>query len=202
MTELLARLPARDNYDLQIDHSRRSKVKIFAPHGGCIEPCTAQIVLPLALDRFDFFLFNGMMKKDCFSTLHVTSTHYDEPQCLQLAREAVVAIAVHGCEGEEPFIQLGGGNGTLAANLREYLIVLGYRIMHSSGELKGEHADNFVNFAQQGGIQLELSAGFRRQMFPGFPRSLQRDPVEFPRFIGAMRSWMESTERSITAALD
>ena len=197
MSELLARLPARDNYDLRVDLSRRSKVKVFAPHAGCIEPCTGQVVVALALDRFDYFLFNGKRKKDCFKTLHVTSTHYDEPQCVAMARDAEVAIAVHGCDGDESFIQVGGGNGRLASDLTEYLIVSGYQIAHRSQNLKGENRENFVNFSRRGGIQLELSAGFRRELFPGFPRSLQRHPAEFPRFIGFMRAWMESTERSL-----
>ena len=200
MTELLSELPARGNYILQVDRSHQSRVKLFAPHGGCIEPCTGQIVLSLAMDEFDSYLFNGIRRKDCFKTLHVTSTHYDEPQCLAMAREAEMAIAFHGCDGEDSYIQVGGGNTELAANLTQHLSVLGYQIRRASEDLKGEHRGNFVNLAHQKGIQLELSAGFRRQLFPGFPRTSQRHPDAFSRFMGAMRTWMESTERSLTDA--
>ena len=110
MTELVSTLPARENYTIRVDSSHASKIKVFAPHGGCIEPCTGPIALALAKDNFDCFVFSGIRQKDCFKMLHVTSTRYDEPRCLAMAREAEVALAVHGCDGEEPFAQVGGGN--------------------------------------------------------------------------------------------
>ncbi len=189
MSDLLRNLPSRDNYEIFADRSRRSKLKLFAPHGGCIEPCTSQLTAAIAASLFDSYVFSGMRKKDCYRNLHVTSTHYDEPQCVEMAAEAEVALALHGCDGEETFAQIGGGNAELASDLLRRLNDLGYTAIRPSEHLRGIEEANFINRARQGGVQIELSVGFRRMLFPGFPRSLQRHPSEFPRFVEAMRSW-------------
>ena len=90
MTELLRTLPPKENYAISIDSSRNSKIKIFAPHGGCIEPATEPIALALALGSYDYYIFSGKRKEGCNRYLHVTSAHYDEPQCLRMADEAEV----------------------------------------------------------------------------------------------------------------
>jgi len=125
------------------------------------------------------FCLSGMRKEGCFKTLHVTSTHYDEPRCLAMVRDAEVAFALHGCEGEEVFAHVGGGNENLVPKLIDYLNGLGYSVVPASSKLKGEDQNNFINRARQKGIQLELSAGFRRNLFPSFPRSIQRHPWNF-----------------------
>ena len=201
MTELMSALPARDNYTIQVDGSHASRVKVFAPHGGCIEPCTGPIALSLAMDNFDYFVFSGIRKKDCFEILHVTSTHYNEPRCLAMVREAEVAIALHGCDGDDAFAQVGGGNEELAQKLIDYLNGLGYSADAASRDLKGKDKRNFINLARKRGIQLELSAGFRRNLLPSFPRSIQRHPEEFPKFIDAMRGWMLGIERWLASEL-
>lgn len=199
MTELLAGLPAAGNYTIQVDRLQRTKVKLIAPHAGCIEPATGQIVRSLAEGKFDSYLFSGIRRKDCFRTLHVTSIRYDEPHALRFARDSDLAVAVHGCNGEESYLQIGGGNRERSEGLAAYLDGLGYTIRKESNDLNGEHPDNIVNLARQQGIQMELSAGFRRELFPGFPRTLQRHPVQFPRFIEALSKWLDETELSLSA---
>ncbi len=193
----MGRLPAENNYAIQSDVSRGSKVRLFAPHGGCIEPCTGPIVLAIAAENVDYFVFNGVRKKDCFKTLHVTSTHYDEPQCLRMTEESEVGIAIHGCDGEKSFIEVGGGDRDLASQLAEYLKARGFTVISASQARKGEDGRNFINRAKRGGVQLELSAGFRKSLFPDFPRATRRNPQTFPAFIEAMRVWISSIEQSI-----
>src|SRR5260221_1402001 len=125
MTELLRKVPPEGNYTMHVETRHRSDVKLFAPHGGCVAPCTGPLVREIAQGRFDHFIFNGIRKKDCFRTLHVTSVNYDEPRCLAMARDALIALAIHGCDGAESFIEVGGGNRSLALGLREYLIERG-----------------------------------------------------------------------------
>ena len=197
MTVLMSRLPAPENYAIRVDRSHHSRVKIFAPHAGCIEPCTGPTVHAIAMDRFDCFIFSGTRKKDCFHTLHVTSTHYDEPQCLEMARDAMIAIAFHGCDGDDSFLMIGGGNREYSLALSTYLTDRGYTVPPISGNLRGEDEQNFVNRARMKGIQVECSVGFRRLLFPSFPKTIQRDPIEFPRFIDTMRDWMEKIEREL-----
>ena len=197
MTELLGKVNAQENYEIYADRAYRSKVKLFAPHAGCIEPCTGEIVHALASDQFDCFVFRGIRKKECFKTLHVTSTHYDEPQCLGMVREAELAIAFHGCDGEESFLQLGGGSAAFSSHLSTLLKDSGYKVVPVAQNLRGEDERNFINQAHKKGIQVECSAGFRRNLFPGFPKTLQRHPTEFPRFISLLREWLEIVQAEL-----
>jgi phage replication-related protein YjqB (UPF0714/DUF867 family) len=197
MTELLGCVSPDGNYVFHIDERRRSRVKLFAPHGGCIEPCTGNLAIEIASGVYDYYIFQGMMKKDCFRTLHVTSTHYNEPRCRTMAEEALVAVAIHGCDGEKSFIELGGGNRILAFNLQQHLLKKGYTAIEAPIHRRGEDESNFINKARFKGIQLELSSGFRRSLFPSFPKVLQRHPITLPAFVSALREWIDSVEASL-----
>jgi phage replication-related protein YjqB (UPF0714/DUF867 family) len=65
--------------------------------------------------------------------------------------------------------------------------------------LAGADRRNFINRSRLGGVQAELSAGFRRLLFPGFPGELQRHPKEFPKFIGVVRRWLIEIERELSS---
>ncbi len=197
MQQLLKELPASENYSLQVQRDFRSRVKLFAPHGGCIEPCTGPLVMALTEKGFDSYVFHGVRKKDCYRTLHVTSVHYDEPACLDLAAEAEVAVAIHGCDGREEFIEVGGGNTELRESLEARLRSGGYDLRRPADARIGEDPRNFVNRARQRGVQLELSAGFRRKLFPDFPRAASRHPVHFPAFLQAMGEWLNDLEERL-----
>jgi len=197
MSELLSQLPADDHYCIHYTDTRKSNVKLFAPHGGWIEPCTGSLAIEIAGESFDYFVFHGMMTKNCFRTLHVSSTRYDEPRCQQMARQALVAVAIHGREAEEEFIEIGGGNRELVAGLHEYLIGQGCPAVCGSKNHKGEDERNFINLAHHKGVQLELSSGFRKSLFPDFPGTLQRNPKTFQPFITAMQQWLQSIELTV-----
>ena len=199
MTELLDRLPAPENYSFHVSESHRSRIKIFAPHGGCIEPCTEPVALSVARDMLDCFVFSGKRTSGCFKTLHVTSTHYDEPRCLRMVRASELAIAIHGCEGEESSISFGGGNTEMSSNGLRFFREHGYHVAPAAAGMSGEDKRNFINQARRQGVQFELSAGFRRMLFPGFPKGIQRHPQEFPKFIRLMRDWIRHIEATLVA---
>lgn len=199
MTELLASLPEKDNYFFKIDATHGSKVKIFAPHGGCIEPGTSPIVLELAEGTFDYYIFHAIRKTRCNQTLHVTSANYDEPGCLRMARDAQVAVAFHGCDGLDSFIEIGGGHPALADGLKGLMSAAGYPVVPASPDLKGERKRNFINQASIGGVQLELSKGLRQSLFADFPRSLQRNPNTLQPFIQTIRGWLKTIEEGLNA---
>ncbi len=200
MLTLVRSLPSAGNYFIHIDNTHRSRVKIFAPHGGCIEPCTGAIALAVAGNTLDSFVFTGVRKRDCFKKLHVTSVSYNEPQCLQLAEEADVAVAIHGCEGKESFIEIGGGNTDITPRLKIYLDESGYAIRQGPSHRKGEDKLNFINTAKQKGIQLELSEGFRRSLFVDYPKHTQRDPKVYYPFIQTLQQWFYELENRLNKA--
>jgi len=197
MSELLRAVPARGNYEIQHDDSGSTRVKLFAPHGGCIEPCTGALVRVIAAGRTDFFVFRGMRRKDCYGTLHVASANYDEERCRAMAHSAEVAVAIHGCDGRESFIEVGGGNAALASRLRQDLDGKGFPARPASDRRKGEDARNFINLSRHKGVQLELSVGFRRSLYADFPRTLQANPVALRSFVQAMQDWIQEVETTL-----
>ena len=148
--------------------------------------------MAIAMDDYDWYVFSGRRRTSCFATLHVTSTRYDEPVCMEMAEEAELALAIHGCEGETSGVILGGGNEAAVASLKGHLRDAGYTVLDAPDHLQGHNDRNFINRARRRGVQIELTTGLRRELFPGYPKSLQRHPREFQRFIGTMRAWLGS----------
>ena len=197
MTELLHKLSSRDNYEVYTDQSHHSLIKIFAPHGGCIEPATEPIALGIARERFDYFVFSGRRKTDCYRVLHVTGTHYDEPTCLEMVLASELSVAIHGSAESQELVHVGGGNKELATELIGELRRLGYPAVRAPEGMKGLDDKNFVNLARRRGIQLELSAGFRKTLFPSFPKIFQRNEPYFQRFTTSMKSWLSQIESTM-----
>ena len=197
MTELLRDLPSPGNYEIQTDESRGSRVKLFAPHGGCIEPCTGALVREIAAGRTDWYVFHGTCRHSCYGTLHVTSTHYDEPRCLRMAERAEVAVALHGCAGDDRFVEVGGGNAPAVASLLELLQEREFPVRPAPDARQGGDARNFVNLSRRRGVQLELSAGFRRSLFADYPRTAHPHPRAVRRLVRTMREWIASLEADL-----
>ena len=65
--------------------------------------------------------------------------------------------------------------------------------------MQGIDPKNFINRCTRAGVQLELSSGFHRNLFPGFPRETQTHPMEFPRFIGIVRAWLLEVEQELSS---
>jgi phage replication-related protein YjqB (UPF0714/DUF867 family) len=82
---------------------------VIAPHGGGIEPGTSEIADAVAGVEHSFFSFEGV-KNSGNRRLHITSTHFDEPRCLALARAASQVLAIHGEDSDDEAIFIGGRN--------------------------------------------------------------------------------------------
>lgn len=195
--KLLLSSVAKDNYDFEICTLKNSSVKLFAPHGGCIEPGTAPIVRELAGGRYDYYIFRGLLKGGgCRKLLHVTSTHYDEERCRSMAESALMSLSVHGCKGKDRRIEIGGGNRKLVADLYDTLKPA-YPVILSPGERDGSNPLNFINGSRYQGVQLEISEGFRHYLFPGYPRSMTGNPETLPEFIDTLGTWLRNVENTL-----
>ena len=194
MRSLLANVGEKDNYVFEICTSWDSPIKLFAPHGGCIEPGTGPIVKELAAGRYDYYVFRGVRRGGgCRKLLHVTSTHYDEERCQSMARSALFSLSVHGCRGRKRRIEIGGGNRKLVADLYETLRQ-DYPAAIASEGRDGTNPLNFVNLSGYQGVQLELSEGFRQHLFLGYPASMTGNPESLPEFIITIRNWLRKVE--------
>jgi phage replication-related protein YjqB (UPF0714/DUF867 family) len=150
-----------------VQTDRGHNVTVVAPHGGGIEPHTSAIAARLAHEDFNLFLFEGVLPRGN-KRLHVSSERISHPMLEAMLRRSRVAISVHGKQGasaDDEHVGVGGLNEPLAS-----LVVKGLQAasFNSHAELNhslaGRYPENFVNRAQERGVQLELTLPLRRRL--------------------------------------
>jgi len=140
---------------------RGSAVTICAPHGGNIEPQTAEIAALIAGSDFNLYCFNGY-KTEGNRDLHITSHRFDHDLALNLVSRAAIVVVIHGCKTIDPIIHLGGLNRPLITAISKHMG--GGEIAHTTNALRyrGTHPENICNRGRHGrGVQLEISRGVR-----------------------------------------
>lgn len=165
--ELQAREAAK-NYQIErLD--RGSPITIMAIHGGRIEPGTTGLAKAVARDEFNLYCFNGKKWRNNWD-LHITSTAFDEPEALALAKKSQLVVTIHGCAGRKPIVYVGGDNAALATQIVQSLRAQGLK-SGAHPVFSGRGAANICNKGTQPGIQLELTSYFRLSPFAGAARS-------------------------------
>jgi len=141
-------------------------VVVVAPHGGSIEPGTSEIAAAIAAEDLTFCTFEGIMPSGN-RRLHITSTRFDEPRCLQTVQAGTYVLAIHGEDSAEPVVFLGGRDAALRDDVAAALTARGFVVRpHVDPGLQGTDRANLCNRGRsRGGVQLELSAGLRRTLF-------------------------------------
>lgn len=185
----LASAEAPDAYAMFV-RSAGSRVVVAAPHGGGIEPGTSEIALAIAGDDLSCYLFEGR-KESGNKALHITSSNFDEPQCLSLLRAASLVLTVHGERSDAEVVYLGGRNATAMAALRSKLEPEGFTVrVHTNSELQGSSPRNICNIGSGGaGVQLELSLGLRKSFFQSLsPPGRQKPRSRLAKFSMLVRS--------------
>ena len=169
---------------------RASNTAVIAPHGGGIERGTSELAEAIAGDDLSFYVFEGI-KKTNNRDLHITSTNFDEPQCLACVRAADLVVAVHGEESKEEFVLLGGLDKARIQLLRNTLQRNGFCV-ETEGRpgLQALHQKNICNQGRQrAGLQMELSAGLRQGFFESLTRvGRQTQKQRFFDFVDAVRA--------------
>ncbi|MCY8934628.1 poly-gamma-glutamate hydrolase family protein [Bacillus atrophaeus] len=148
---------------------RNTSVLVLAIHGGGIEGGTSELARELS-KHHSMYLFEGLMPSGN-SVLHITSTHFDEPASLTMARGHMSVISIHGYSADEKNIKVGGTDRNRAALLVETLHKAGFpaELLSAQDKYAGVSPDNIANKSISGlSIQLELSMGFRKSMFETF----------------------------------
>lgn len=176
------------DYAIQVV-DRGSPLAVIAPHGGGIEPGTAEIAVTLAGLEYSCYVFDGLRENDN-RELHLTSTHFDEPQCLSLIQRACVVIAIHGYAGKDEVVYIGGRHAQLKHHLQQGLERAGFVARLDGSRHAGNSLSNICNKGLLGrGIQLEITSGLRRQMFKGFSRAARTETTPlFAEFISAIQA--------------
>lgn len=150
----------------RVRSSRRDPATIIvAPHGGKIEPGTSEIAEAIAGTELSFYAFEGTKARHN-RDLHITSTRFDEPHCLELIASAERVITIHGEEtAKKSVVFLGGSDATTLSRLRKALMQRGF-CAETHKRLRGHDPNNISNKGSFGaGVQVELSHGLRRSFF-------------------------------------
>jgi len=158
---LLAAHREGEDFERTIIHREAACAVLLAPHGGCIEPLTAEIASEIAGSEFSLYCFRSLRRK-AEANLHITSHCFDDAQCLDLVAKHCLAVAIHGCTGREHRVFLGGRDGALAAELAEALRASGIAVETDGHTYPGTHPTNVCNrTASKSGVQFELTMPFR-----------------------------------------
>ena len=174
-----------------------SNTVIVAPHGGAIEPGTSEVAKEVASNDLSLFIFEGVKPKDN-KRLHITSTNFDEPRCVELVQESDTVVVIHGEGSAELSVFLGGRDDELGVQLKAALENYGYAVKtHGNPDLHGLAAANICNRGRHGvGVQLELSSGLRQTFFQSLTDKGRKKPTdELVRFAAAVREGLHTAGR-------
>jgi phage replication-related protein YjqB (UPF0714/DUF867 family) len=148
-----------------------SVTTIIAPHGGAIEPGTTEIADSIAGEDFSFYSFEGIRPRQN-DRLHITSSRFDEPRCLDLLKLSNRAISIHGENSSRKVVFLGGRDRSAMQRINASLRKAGFCVeTHKNPQLQGRLPSNVCNRTVSGdGVQLELSRGLRKSFFETLSR--------------------------------
>lgn len=182
-----------------------SPITVIAPHAGEIEPGTLEIADAVAGMEYAFYAFEGKKPRGN-AALHMASTSFDEPIALRLVRKSQIVLALHGCEGLEEMVYLGGRDEDFKAWIKEKLEQRGFAVEEEPKPAwQGRHSLNICNRGQTGrGVQLELTRGLRKKMFTSLKKRDGKNRTEtFRRFVSALRealsTFVSASNGSFTA---
>ena len=178
----------REDVDYRIRIVRReSPVAIIAPHGGWIEPETSLVAEAIAGNVHSLYCFEGLRDRP-HGDLHVTSTNFDEPQCVELVSTCDQIIAVHGKAGRNiQHVEVGGLDAVLRDTVCKKLANVGYAAtVIMSGTLAARSTLNICNRgARKAGVQLEITRGLRD--------ALRKDGASLRNFANAVQGALHCT---------
>lgn len=174
-----------------------SSTVILAPHGGAIEPGTSEVAKEVANNDLSLAIFEGIKPKGN-GCLHITSTNFDEPRCVELVQESDSVVVIHGEGSDELSVFLGGRDDELCVHLKAVLERHGYTVKtHGNSDLHGLNEINICNCGRHGaGVQLELSSGLRQTFFQSLTGKGWRKPTdELKKFAAAVREGLHTAGR-------
>lgn len=147
---------------------RGAHVAQIAIHGGAIEPPTTQLAdYASSTGKDAFYSFEGI-KKSGNTTLHITSTHFDEPRALALLKSVKYTVSWHAAKGTAATTYIGGRDTVLSAKITKALRAKGFKVSAPPGRIDGNDPRNICNRNARGkGVQLEITTAQRQAFFKG-----------------------------------
>lgn len=156
-----------------ITRDNHSRILITAFHGGFIEPGSTELSEAIAKDRFDFYTFKalkpGLVHKPSYtsSSLHLTSSRFDEPTLMDLISKKDFCLSLHGFGGQEADLCVGGANEKERKNLVKILST-NYPDLKTCElccpPFNGVSLKNPINRCKEQGVQVEMSPSVRKRI--------------------------------------
>ena len=168
---------------------------VMAPHGGGIEPGTSEIARAIAGDDLALYVFDAI-KGNGNRDLHITSSRFNEPNCVRMLGTVQTVLAIHGEKSDTDSVFVGGRHLDFPDILKAELAPLGFNVMeHGNPRLQGRDAMNICNRGVSGrGMQLELARGLRQTFFKSLNKEgLRERTPRFVQFCGAVRAALLKT---------
>ncbi|GEK60286.1 hypothetical protein CHL76_16315 [Marinococcus halophilus] len=159
-------LEGRD-YEIRVLPGKNNSLAALAPHGGAIEAGTSELVEELHCSYyFSGYDFRAKKRTDN-RTLHLRSTHFDEPRALCFAAEALFTVTLHGYRDQEEKTYIGGLDTFTAGFIGAELTAAGFKVdFEPPSAIKGKYSGNICNKnGRTQGVQLEISSAQRRAFF-------------------------------------
>jgi len=168
---------------------RPAPAAIIAPHGGKIERGTSDIASEIAGDRYSVYCFEGLKQRDDWN-LHITSTNFDEPSCLDLLAPCDLVISVHGLGGVQERVDVGGLDHELRDAICRSLEKSNFDAHFAEkGLYAGVAPENICNRGRRrAGVQLEITRALRD--------ALMKTRQRMAAFAGAVRQSIDDALKS------
>ncbi|GHE11437.1 poly-gamma-glutamate hydrolase family protein [Streptomyces alanosinicus] len=189
--ELASREREGVDWAIELCRAPGSDLAHIAIHGGGIEVGTTEAARAAAGRTDNYYSFRGK-KSAGNGTLHITASHFDEPECVDLQRDMVRTVSWHGFSNRVMVTEVGGLDEEFKHWVTVSLKHAGFAVAPASPERAGESPRNICNRNLSGrGVQLELSTAQRAVFFKdGDMSALNRSKTtgEFDRYIAAIQA--------------
>ena len=137
---------------------RASAAAVVAIHGDPIERGVSHIARQIAGDQHSLYLLEGRLDELNYEHLHLASSRFDDPRCLDLISRCERVITIHGCNGLEENVLLGGLDLALKARIAAALAEAGVPCQTEGHRFPGLQPSNICNRGATGmGVQVELT---------------------------------------------
>jgi phage replication-related protein YjqB (UPF0714/DUF867 family) len=152
---------------------RQSSIVVIAPHAGFIEHETGLLATEIAGEDLSLYRFEALLPGTRYPPgrqhpLHITSHHFDEPQCVDMVVGSTLVVAVHGRadRGDKRAIYLGGLDEMLVEAIADALHHSGFAVRTSGHQFPAADPMNICNRSKgnRGGAQLELPNSLRHRL--------------------------------------
>ena len=145
--------------DFVVEVQRRpSSVAVVAIHGDPIERGVSKIARQIAGAEHNLYLLEGRLPELNYEYLHLASSRFDDPRCLDLISRCERVVTIHGCNGLEENVLLGGLDEVLKARVAAALMAAGVPCQTEGHRFPGRQPANICNRGATGmGVQVELT---------------------------------------------